>query len=77
MSRFFFDTHDGERFEDREGVEFPDAAAAQQAAVEALVSIAKDRFTTPSDGSLEMTVRDSAGKAIMTCCLSLAVRRPD
>jgi hypothetical protein len=76
MSRFFFDTHDGERFEDREGVEFPDAAAARQAAVEALVSIAKDRFTAPADRALEMTVRDSEGKAILSCSLSLTVRPP-
>jgi hypothetical protein len=78
MSRFFFDSFDGEkRFEDREGVEFRGNAAAEDAAVYALVSIARDTFSSPTNRAIEMIVRDSDRKPIMACTLSLAVRRPD
>lgn len=78
MSRYFFDSYDGEAwFEDRDGVEFGESAAAEEAAVVALASIAKDTFSAPSDRAIAMVVRDSGRNSIMTCTLSLAVRRPD
>jgi hypothetical protein len=76
MSRFFFDSYeDGQPSEDRDGVEFADSAAAEKAAVQALVSIARESFA-PSDRAMEMVVRNGEGKAILACTLSLTVRRP-
>ena len=78
MTRFFFDTRDGdELFEDREGVEFADAAEAESAAVLALVSLARDEFRDPAGRSIEMRVRDQEGNPVLTSTLSLVVQRPN
>ena len=78
MTRFFFDTRDGdELFEDREGVEFAEAAEAESAAIFALVSLARDEFRHPAGRSIEMRVRDDEGNPVLTTTLSLVVQRPN
>jgi hypothetical protein len=62
MRRFFFDTYDGqEKMVDREGLEYPDYAAARNAAARALADMARDALPDGQLHRFKVLVRDDEG----------------
>jgi len=75
MTRYFFDTRDGDTvFEDLEGLEFPDINSAEQAAVVAVLSIARDAIVAPLDRNIEMSIRTGDRKIVATYTLTFLAR---
>ena len=72
MSRYFFDTDDGDyRAQDDEGMELPDAEAARVAAVDALPDMARDKLPDGDRRTFSVQVRDEGGTVIYTARLDL------
>jgi hypothetical protein len=73
--RYYFDTHDGERFiPDEEGVALHGIEQARAEALKALPDMARDAL--PSGGSRDFVVevRDDAGRKLLRVSLSLVVQ---
>lgn len=61
MTRYFFDSRDGEKFiPDELGIELPDVEAARDQAALALAEIAKDVLPGSSRREIVIEVRDGA-----------------
>ena len=75
MPRFFFDTHDGDRFiPDNEGVELDGIEEAKAEAVKALPDMAHDVLPHTSGGcDLVVTVRDQTDDVVWRVRLSVVV----
>lgn len=70
MTRFYFDTHDGDRTErDTEGVELPDEARARAEAKAALTDMARDHLPDGNHMGFRVTIRDEAGQEIYSASL--------
>ncbi|MEG9527355.1 MAG: hypothetical protein MIL41_16575 [Hyphomicrobiales bacterium] len=73
MPRYFFDTDDGDdRYRDDEGMDFPDAGAARDAAIGALPEMARDKLADGDRHVLAVRVRDSGGALVYSAKLDLA-----
>lgn len=74
MPRYFFDTDDGDdRFQDDEGMYFPDAGAARDAAIGALPDMARDKLHQDGDRhTLAVHVRDESGTLVYSAKLDLS-----
>jgi hypothetical protein len=72
MKRYFFDTTDGDRDIDRDGVEFPDDGAAREAAIRYAGSMINDKPSlTMPDQPFRVYARDEAGTAVVTVVVTL------
>jgi hypothetical protein len=72
MSRYFFDTDDGDfRSQDDEGMELPDAEAARLAALDVLPDMARDKLPDGDRRSFSVRVRDEAGAVLYSATLDL------
>lgn len=75
MTRFYFDTHDGDRTErDTEGVELPDEARARVEAKAALTDMARDHLSNGNHMDFRVTVRNEAGQEIYSASLVMDAR---
>lgn len=75
MTRYSFDTRDGDTvFEDLEGLEFPDINSPEQAAVVAVLNIARDVIVAPLDRSIDMSIRTGDRKTVAIYTLSFLAR---
>lgn len=78
MPRFYFDVREGPLFiEDEDGLEFPNLAKAEQEAIQAVVSIGKDRIPRSDTRDVTVEVRDEDGKRVLTVEVTLIVERVD
>lgn len=76
MSRYFFDTHDGEHIRDEEGRECADFDAARLLALQSLPEIARWTISKDSDRqTFKVLVRDEANRPVYTTTLTLDGRR--
>lgn len=72
MTRFFFDTQDGDKAErDTEGVELPDEARARAEAKAALTDMARDHLPDGNHMGFRVTVRNEAGHEIFSASLTM------
>ena len=73
MPRYYFDTHDGERFTcDETGLECASLDAARDAAIRALPDLARDLLPDGSDRrALSVEVRDEGGRRVPKAILAL------
>ena len=72
MPRYFFETDDGDVFDDDpEGLELADDAAARTAALQALPDMARDRIFEGDRRTFISTVRDEAGIIIYSAVMNL------
>lgn len=75
MVRFFFDSRDNDHFlRDEEGLEFPDLAAAEREAAQALAEIALDVVPGSERRTLVIEVRDDLGPVFATRIVFEVVR---
>lgn len=74
MPRFFFDITDGTSTLDGEGLEFPGAHAACDAALATLPDIARDELRSGPSREVSVVMRDESGRAIFTASLTLQAR---
>ncbi|WP_426954243.1 DUF6894 family protein [Muricoccus radiodurans] len=78
MTRFFFDTNDGEQFvHDEEGLDCADVMEARAMALKALSDIAKDVLPEGMSREIVTDIRDETGRRILTATLSLVVQWVD
>lgn len=74
MPRYFFDIEDGTTsMRDAEGSELADLRTAQREAAETLVEMGRDVFRSLDHGRLSATIRDDAGRVLLTLNLTLSV----
>lgn len=72
MSRYFFDTDDGDfRSQDDEGIELSDAEAARLAALDVLPDMARDKLPDGDRRTFSVRVRDEAGAVLYSATLDL------
>jgi len=72
MSRYFFDTYDGEQhLRDEEGTEFPSTRKACDEAIRILPELALDLQLQGDRWDFVSTVRDESGRSIFRAMLSL------
>jgi hypothetical protein len=77
MPRYYFDTHDDDRFvPDNEGVELDGVEEAKTEAVTALPDMASDALPCGDRRDFVITVRDEGGHQVMKATLSLVVNCP-
>ncbi|WP_426954150.1 DUF6894 family protein [Muricoccus radiodurans] len=75
LSRFFFDTDDGEHFvHDEEGLDCADAAAVRGMALKALLDMASDVMLDGGCRDISTDVRDATGRRVFTATLSLVTQ---
>ncbi len=73
MPRFFFDILGGEgETTDDVGQDFPDAETAFDAAMDVLLEVAKEVKPDTYSAQYSCTVKDSAGRLLFRCSMSLA-----
>ena len=73
MPRFFIDTHDDDMFvEDDQGLDLPNAEAAQKIALAALPDMARDRVQDGKHRTFCASVRDEAGTSLYKATLTLS-----
>ncbi|WP_426960214.1 DUF6894 family protein [Muricoccus radiodurans] len=78
MTRFFFDTTDGELFlRDEEGLDCADATAARAMALKALSDLVRDVMLDGACRDIATDIRDATGRRIFTATLSMAARWVD
>jgi len=76
MPLFYFDVREGSTFiDDEDGIEFPDLDKAEQEAIQAVVSIGKDRLPRGDTRDVTVEVRDKDGKRVLTVSVALIVER--
>ena len=76
MPRFYFDVREGQKFFlDDEGGEFLSLDAAEQDAIEAVVSMGKDRLPRGHTHEVAVEVRDEDGKRVLTVGVRLSIDR--
>jgi hypothetical protein len=77
MPRYFFDfSGDGDRgFHDDEGSDLPSPEQAEQEAIAALLSIAKDEMAGGPIGQFTVAMRDGDGRPHLTATLLVRVER--
>jgi hypothetical protein len=67
MSRYYFDTRDGEhRSRDDDGEDLPDLATAQKVAATSLAELARDVLPSSASRCLGVDVRDGEGPVLTT-----------
>lgn len=71
MPRFFFDISDGVITKDDEGLEYPNAHAARDAAIRTLPDIAREEIGVGGSRAVTVLMRDEAGRALFTASLTL------
>ena len=70
MSRFYFDSRDGENFiHDEDGLEFPDLETARDQATAALADMARDVLPGSIRRELTIEVRDEFKEPLLRTCL--------
>lgn len=75
MPRFFFDTHNGDRFiRDTTGHDLPDRETARVQALEVFPDMTRDEIPDGDWRTFYVNVRDENGRAIYTACMSLVGR---
>lgn len=78
MPLFYFDVREGVRFTpDKEGLEFPDIAAAEREAAEAAASIGRDLLPKGVARSVTVEVRNQHEQRVVTATVTLALDRVD
>ncbi len=76
MPLFYFDVRGGTLFvEDEAGVDFPDLNEAEQEAIQAVVSIGKDRPSRGDTRHVTVEVRNEDGKRVLTVTVALLIER--
>jgi hypothetical protein len=72
VARYFFDTTDGDRDVDREGVDFPDDGAAREAAIRYAGSMLSDRPSLAAPHRpFRVSARDEAGRHVVSVTVTL------
>lgn len=74
MPRFFFDISDGDLTRDDEGIEFPNAHAARDAAIRVLPDVARDHMGRRDSREVVVLMRNEAGTALFTAALTLTTK---
>ena len=72
MPRFFFDVHDDRDIHDSEGTELPSRQAVRGEAIRYAGEILRDIDGKLSNKEWSMTVRDEAGRVMLTLRFSAA-----
>ncbi len=73
--RYYFDTHDGDRFiPDEEGVLLDGIEQARAEALKALPDMARDALPNAGSSEFVVEVRDDAGRKLLRVSLSLVVQ---
>ena len=76
MPRFYFDVREGPIFiKDEEGCEFLSLDEAEQEAIQAVVSMGKDRLTRGDTREVTVEVRDEDQKRVLTVGVHLIIDR--
>jgi hypothetical protein len=76
MPRFYFDVREGSLFvEDEGGMEFPNLDKAEQEAIQAVVSIGKDRLPRGDTRDVTVEVRDENQQRVLTVTVVLTIDR--
>jgi hypothetical protein len=76
MARFFFHIREDDTFiPDDEGVELTDLSAAEQEALEAVASIARDRLPAGQARSITIEVRTEDSRCVLAATVSMHVER--
>jgi hypothetical protein len=77
VSRFFFDTYDGDFFApDDEGQELESIEAAKLIAQAALPNMAEDKLPNGDQRVFIVSVRDEAGQVVVRVALTLVTEYP-
>ena len=72
MPRFYFNVHEeGQRVEDENGKDLPDAHAAEQQAIVDALAVARDLFTTRRANEVTVEVRDDQKSRIFMVALTM------
>lgn len=72
MTRFFFDTDDGDFLsQDDEGMDLPDVEAARLAAMDVLPDMARDKLPDGDRRTFSVRVRNEAGTVLYSATLDL------
>lgn len=72
MPRYFFNTVDGRRYPDEDGMELPDLNAVRSCAARVIGELLKERAADFLDtGRLRLEVTDSAGLVVLVLDVSL------
>ena len=76
MPRYFFDVREGESFiDDDEGFVFSGLDEAEQEAIQAVVSMGKDRLPRGDTREVTVEVRDENRKRVLTVGVHLIINR--
>jgi hypothetical protein len=76
MPRFYFDVREGPLFiDDENGMEFPNLDKAEQEAIQAVVSIGKDRLPRGDTRDVTVEVRDENRQRVLTVTVVLTIDR--
>ena len=76
MPRFYFDVREGETFiEDEDGFVFPGLDEAEQEAIQAVVSMGKDRLPRGDTREVTVEVRGEDKKRVLTVGVHLIIDR--
>jgi hypothetical protein len=76
MPRFYFDVREGATFlADEDGFEFPGLDEAEQEAIQAVVSMGKDRLPRGDTREVTVEVRDEHEKRVLTVGVHLIIDR--
>jgi hypothetical protein len=76
MPRFYFDVREGSSFvADEDGLEFLDLDEAEQEAIQAVVSMGKDRLPRGDTREVTVEVRDENQKRVLTVGVHLIIDR--
>ena len=76
MPRFYFDVREGSTFiADEDGFEFPGLDEAEQEAIQAVVSMGKDRLPRGDTRDVTVEVRDENQKRVLTVGVRLIIDR--
>ncbi|MDB5645886.1 hypothetical protein [Methylobacterium sp.] len=78
MPLFYFDVREGSTFvQDEEGIDFPDLDKAEQEAIQAVVSIGRERLPRGDTRDVTVEVQDENRKRVLTVTVALTVDRVD
>jgi hypothetical protein len=76
MTRYFFDTYDGESFiRDQDGLELSSLREAEEEAARCLPEMAKDALPDSNRRDFIVSVRNEKGDTVLTAALSLVIER--
>ena len=78
MPRFYFNVREGPTFiDDQDGFDFPSLDEAEQEAIQAVVSMGKDRLPRGDTREVTVEVRDENQKRVLTVGVHLIIDRVD